>query len=229
MGVLIVTIGLSLFISAMCSLFEATLYSTRMSAVEVALERGDHPARARRFLRMKQEIATPTAAILILNTVANTAGAAIAGVYAAQLLGIAAVPIFSIGLTLAILFLAEILPKTIGATRWRGVWPHIVWPLAGMEKALWPAIWATQRFSGLLTGGAERPRVTEDEVRATIRLGARSGEISPDETRLLNAVFEFDDMLCRQVMVPRQEVTWFDRDGSLEKWFAVVVSITHYL
>lgn len=217
MGILILVVLLTLTVSALCSLFEATLYSTRLSALEVARAGNRHRRAARRFIGMKHDISTPTSAILILNTVSNTAGAALAGMFAAQILGISAVPAFSIALTAAILFLSEILPKTLGATRWKTIWPYIVWPLDAMQKTLKPAIWATRKFSHLITGGPEFPSVTEDEVRATILLGARSGELSAWEHRLLNAVFHFDELLCRQVMIPRQEVVFFEPDWSVAR------------
>jgi CBS domain containing-hemolysin-like protein len=217
MEILILVVFLTLSISALCSLFEATLYSTRMSTLEVARNEDRHRRAAKRFIRMKHDISTPTSAILILNTVANTAGAALAGMFAAQALGVSAVPAFSLVLTVAILFLSEILPKTLGATRWKLIWPYIVLPLDGIQKILKPAIWTTRKFSHLLTGGPEIPTVTEDEVRATILLGARSGELSAWELRLLNAVFHFDELLCRHVMVPRQEVVFLEPGWSLAR------------
>ncbi|MBI4160812.1 MAG: HlyC/CorC family transporter [Acidobacteria bacterium] len=217
MGVLILVVVLALAVSATCSLFEAVLYSTRMATLEVAREEGSHKRAAGRFLQMKREIGNPTAAILILNTAANTAGAAIAGMYAARLYGASAVPLFSLLLTLAILFFGEILPKTVGATRWRSVWPHVVWPLAGMEKVLFPAVWATRHFARLFTRGAQFSAVTQAEVQATIRLGARAGTLTPSEHRLLDAVFHFDELLVRQVMVPRPEVVFLEPDWPLER------------
>ena len=86
---------MTLAISSMCSLFEAALYSTRTSVLEATRSDPKIGDTAKRFLSMKRNIARPTAAILILNTVANTAGATLAGMYAARELGVAAIPIFS--------------------------------------------------------------------------------------------------------------------------------------
>ena len=95
-------------------LFEATLYSTRIGSLEAERAEGKHVRLAERFIAMKANIARPTSAILILNTIANTAGATLCGMYAAQMLGSVWVPAFSVGLTVAILFVGEILPKTSG-------------------------------------------------------------------------------------------------------------------
>ncbi len=227
MTTLLVVAGLTVLISSMCSLFEATLYSTRTGSLEAERAEGKHARLAERFIAMKANIARPTSAILILNTVANTAGATICGMYAAQVLGSVWVPAFSVGLTVAILFVGEILPKTYGATHWRDMWHLIVWPLTLMQRGLSPLIRVTQAFSGFFTGGLGVPAVTEDEIRADIHLGRKAGELSASELQLLNAVFHFDDMLARQVMVARRDVVFFDVHWSLEKCLEVAKETRH--
>jgi len=227
MWLLIAVAALTVLISSMCSLFEATLYSTRMGALEAAHAEGRHRGLAERFLLMKREIAVPTSAILILNTIANTAGATICGMLAAQVLGVSHVPLFSVGLTLAILFVGEILPKTYGATHWRQIWHLIVWPLKLMERGLYPLIFITQRFSLLFTGKHGAPAVTEDEIEATIRLGRQEGELSSSELQLLSAVFRFDETLTRQVMMPRRDVVFFDVDWPLAQCLEIAKRTQH--
>ena len=227
MTMLLVVAGVTVLISSMCSLFEATLYSTRTGSLEAERAEGKHARLAERFIAMKANIARPTSAILILNTVANTAGATICGMYAAQVLGSVWVPAFSVGLTVAILFVGEILPKTYGATHWRDMWHLIVWPLMLMQRGFSPLIRVTQAFSGFFTGGLGVPAVTEDEIRADIHLGRKAGELSASELQLLNAVFHFDDMLARQVMVARRDVVFFDVHWSLEKCLEVAKETRH--
>ncbi len=227
MTMLLVVAGVTVLISSMCSLFEATLYSTRTGSLEAERAEGKHARLAERFIAMKANIARPTSAILILNTVANTAGATICGMYAAQVLGSVWVPAFSVGLTVAILFVGEILPKTYGATHWRNMWHLIVWPLTLMQKGFSPVIRVTQAFSGFFTGGLGVPAVTEDEIRADIHLGRKAGELSASELQLLNAVFHFDDMLARQVMVARRDVVFFDVHWSLEKCLETAKETRH--
>ncbi|MYB52935.1 MAG: HlyC/CorC family transporter [Acidobacteriia bacterium] len=210
MTYLLICGGLTVLISAICSLLEATLYSTRMSALEAEKADGERADKAERFIAMKADIAKPTSAILVLNTIANTAGAAICGMLAARLLGAQWVPAFSVGLVLAILFVGEILPKTYGATHWRSIWHRIVWPLVVLQTALSPAVKITQKFADLFTGARGTPAITEDEIQASIELGGQSGELTPSELELLSAVFRFDDMLTRQVMVPRRDVVFLD-------------------
>jgi CBS domain containing-hemolysin-like protein len=83
MSTLLIVVAVTLFVSAVCSLFEATLYSTRIATLEAAMETGKSVRSASLFLDMKKDVSAPTSAILILNTVANTAGATVAGMLAA--------------------------------------------------------------------------------------------------------------------------------------------------
>ena len=210
MTVLFIVVAVTLLVSAFCSLLEATLYSTRMATLEAAAKTEERRAAAERFLQMKKDISIPTSAILILNTVANTAGAALAGMYAARLIGGPWVALFSIVLTLVILFFAEILPKTYGAVHWRGLWAAVVWPLAVIERGLFPLIRVTRKFSQLFTPKHIPQPVTEEEILAMIHVGGRTGELTAAELRMLDAVLHFDKLLCRQVMVPRSEVAYME-------------------
>ncbi len=227
MTALLIIVTVTLLVSAACSLFEATLYSTRIGALEAALASGRHARPAKRFLQMKENIASPTSAILILNTIANTAGATLAGMVAADQLGAQALLPVSAGLTLGILFLSEILPKTIGATRWHGLWPYIVWPLTTIERLLRPLIYVTRKFSDVFTGGAGAPSVTEDEIQATIHLGGKEGELTRNEMQLISAVFKFDEMVVRQILVPRREVDFLKTDQSLDEVLETVERSGH--
>ncbi len=227
MTVLVLFTALTVLVSALCSLFESTLYSTRIGALEAEKVSGKRPALAERLIAMKSSIGRPTAAILVLNTIANTAGATICGMLVTTVFGEPSILPFTILLTLLILFVGEILPKTFGATHWKRVWHLIVWPLAVMLKVFAPAVWVMHHFSGLFSTKKGPPSVTEDEVQATIALGRKEGELSESEMRLLNAVFRFDDMLTRQVMVPRRDVVVLGADWSLEKAFDVAKQTRH--
>lgn len=227
MTLLVVAAALTVLVSSVCSLFEAILYSSRTGALEAEKADGARPKLAERLIEMKSNIAQPTSAILILNTVANTAGATICGMYATQVLGSALVPVVSAGLTLAILFVGEILPKTYGATHWRTLWHLTVWPLTTMQRVLAPVIKVTQGFANLFTGSHSTPAITEDEIQANIRLGRQAGELTRAEQSLLSAVFQFDDMLTRQVMVPRTDVVFLDASWPLAKCLEVARTTRH--
>lgn len=227
MTLLILVVVVTLVVSAACSLFEATLYSTRISALEAAARGEEHRREAERFLEMKRHVSAPTAAILILNTVANTAGAALAGMFAVQVLGTRWVPLFTVFLTFAILVFSEIVPKTFGATHWQSLWPHVVWPIAFLERGLRPLVGLSQQVAAIFASGRPPSRVTEDEILAMIHLGARHGELSEAELRMLDAVFRLDKVLCRQVMVPRSEVVFLDVGWAAAQWLGLARQTRH--
>jgi CBS domain containing-hemolysin-like protein len=227
MTILILVVGVTVLISALCSLFEATLYSTRQGVLEVEGAGGRHVRAAQRMLELKRNVAEPTSAILILNTVANTAGAAVAGMYAAQILGPSRVPAFSAVLTLLILLFAEIIPKTVGAVSWRAIWPYVVLPIVFLKRVLHPAVWFTRKLADVLTGGKAHEVVTEEEIQAVIRMGGAAGELSAGELQLLTNVFHFDETFVRQVMLPRGEIVFIDVDAPLPECLATVGQTRH--
>ena len=132
-------VGLVVLTSAACSLFEAVLYSVPRSQVD-ALERAGHPGGA--ILRTLQaQVDRPIAAILSLNTVANTGGAALAGAIASRVFSSVWIGYFSAAFTLAILLFSEIIPKTAGV-----VYAH---RLAGpIARPLRSWCWCSHRSSG---------------------------------------------------------------------------------
>ena len=227
MIVLFAVVASTLLISGFCSLFEATLYSTRIATLEAATKEDKHRKAARRMLEMKNDVSIPTSAILILNTVANTAGAALAGMYSAQVFGASWVPAFSVALTFSILFFSEILPKTYGAVHWRSVWSMMVWPLAFIEKGLYPLIRITQAFSQFFTRGHRSPVITEDEILAMIHVGAKAGQLTPAELRMLDSVFHFHKLSVRQVVVPRNEVVFLEVNQPAEELIKIAKQTEH--
>jgi CBS domain containing-hemolysin-like protein len=210
MSALILVIVITLSVSSLCSLFEATLFSTRTGALEASRAAGIRVSLADKFLEMKKNIAEPISSILILNTIAHTAGATLAGMYAAGALGPEHVPLFSAIFTLAILFLSEIAPKTLGAVYWRTLWPYLVWPIRVMKYTLYPAIIVTQAFSRLFHKSTNTPSVTEDEILAIVRLGAKAGEITLDESKLVHNIISLENIPVRQIMTPRTVIMSLD-------------------
>ncbi len=227
MAILLTVVAATLIVSAVCSLFEATLYSTRVAVLESATIKGWHRRAADRFLGMKKDVSAPTAAILILNTTANTAGATIAGMYASRELGPGFVIAFSAAFTLGILLFSEIVPKTYGAVHWRTLWPYVGWPLAWLVQGMKPLVWLTQKLTNLLVAQQPKSLTTQDEVLAMIQLSARSGQLTDFELEILSAAFHCDDMVCRQVMVPRKHVVFLDKSWSLAQCIDVARKTQH--
>ncbi|QTA82890.1 CBS domain-containing protein, DUF21 [Desulfonema limicola] len=220
MGILIVVVMVTILISSQCSLYEAVLYSTRMGTLEAEKTIGKKKVQAVKMINMKTKISTPLSAILILNTITNTAGATLAGMYAGRALGDSMVLIFSICFTLGILFFAEIIPKTIGANQWKNLWPSIVWPLTIMTYILYPFILVIQNVSRLLSyTKSVPPPVTEEDILGTIKLGARGGEISQWESLMLHNIINLETKMVEEIMTPRTVMFTLNEDMTVQEAF----------
>ena len=216
MFVLILVVVVTLSISASCSLGESVLYSTRMGTLESARAMPALRTRAVRMIALKRDISASISAILVLNTVANTAGATAAGMYAATVFPGWGIAVFSVVFTLAILLLAEIIPKTAGATHWRGLWPWIVYPLELTRRALHPLVWLSQRVGGVF-GSAKHATITEDEILALMHIGTQEGEFSRDESRMVRNIIGLEERPVREVMTPRSVIFSLDVELKLHR------------
>jgi CBS domain containing-hemolysin-like protein len=131
------------------------------------------------------------------------------------------VPLFSAGLTLAILFLAEILPKTLGAVHWRKWWPSVVWPVTAISYVLHPFVYITQKFAERLTRGHKFQTVTEEEILAVVRIGAREGEISDRESTMVHNIIDLENKRVREIMTPRTVIFSLDAGMPVEEAFRI--------
>jgi CBS domain containing-hemolysin-like protein len=202
MTTLVLSVGISILVSAMCSLLESVLYSTRLITLEAAAHGGETMARQMKLL--KAEVDKPLAAILIFNTMANTAGAALAGWAAGEVWGSGSLWAFSLFFTLAILFFSEIIPKTVGAVYWRVLWRGSVTPLKIMVALVRPLIWFTQFITRLITKGkAKTPNISEQEILAAAKMGAKAGQISKMEHELIHNIISLEEVRAGDIMTPR--------------------------
>jgi CBS domain containing-hemolysin-like protein len=200
---LLLVVTAVLMTSAICSLFEAVLYSVPVSRIE-ALERAGSPT-GHMLKELRRRVDRPIAAVLSLNTIANTGGGAIAGALAAQVFG-GNIWLFSCVFTLAILVFSEVLPKTIGVVYARGLAPWIARPLQGLVWWFRPLITLTQHATKLVWSGQHEQRVSDDELLTMVGLGLRSGDLQPHEARVIRNVLAFERRTAAEVMTPRTVV-----------------------
>ena len=197
---LIMAVSFAIIISAICSVFEAVLYSLPMSRVEMLAEK--RPATATILKKLKDNIDQPITAILTLNTIAHTMGAAVAGAAAASVFGESNIIWFSIFFTLAILLLSEILPKTIGVEFNWTLAPYIARPLQWMVIVLKPIILICQAVTRLIPR-KNSSLVSAEELTTIARLSRKSGEIEKDQEQVITNILDLRDKTVRQVMTPR--------------------------
>jgi len=201
LNTLLTTITLSICISAFCSLCEAVLYSISTIQVEMLKKSGHSSANLLQNLRA--DIDEPITAILTLNTIANTVGAAIAGAAAVKLFGDENLIWFSGSFTLAILLLAEIIPKTLGVSFAIRLAPYIAPPLCWMVLILKPIVWTCRSITRLLPQSKDDGNYSAEELQTIAALSLKSGEIEADQERVITNVLELQSKIVRQVMTPR--------------------------
>ncbi len=204
MTLFVASVVFVLVVSALCSLTEAALYAVNMTYVRQLAESGSRAGRL--LMNFKQQMERPITAILILNTTANTAGAAIAGAQARTLFGEAAMVWFAAGFTLMVLFCSEIMPKVAGVAYNRTIIRMLAVPLQCAIVVLSPLVWVSQRAARLLHRGEQSPLASEDEVRQMAAMSEEEGSILPIEARLIRNVLQLDEIRVRQIMTPRPVV-----------------------
>lgn len=203
MNLFITSVAIVLIVSALCSLSEAALYAVAPGYVRKLTESGT--AQGKILARFKENMGPPITAILILNTVANTAGASIAGAQARFLFGEAAILWFSALFTIAVLVLSEIVPKVIGVSRNRVISRAVAVPLDLAIRGMWPVVRLTQRLSAAVAGSGE-PVAPESEVKRIADLSAEEGSILQSEATLVKNVLKLDEIKARDIMTPRTVV-----------------------
>ncbi|WP_372865212.1 CNNM domain-containing protein [Spongiibacter sp.] len=218
MAVLALYILLALGVSFLCSLLEAVLLSVNSSYIAAGLAKGQRSARW--WQNCKDDIDKPLAAILSLNTIAHTVGAAGAGAQATKLFGEVYFGVISAVLTLLILVFSEIIPKTLGARYWRQLAPACAVMLHWVQRLMAPLVWLTQWVTLFLSRKQEAASVSRDEFAALAELGVEEGVFSPREARAVRSLLRFSRTLVRDVMSPRPVIFSLDGDSTVEQVLA---------
>ena len=203
--VLILAVTLSIVVSACCSLMEASLYAVPLPYVKNLSESGR--ISGRKLMQLKQNIQRPISAILILNTIANTAGAAVAGWAWGQLygdtLGEWGLVVFSGSFIIAILFFSEIIPKIVGVVYSKKVAPAAAVPLAVLVALLAYPVKVAEAVSSYLHPVKNAPAVSAEEVLSMAALGTEEGALDHFEGSVITNVIGLDQLLVRDVLTPR--------------------------
>ena len=215
-------VGASLSVSFLCSVLEAVLLSVNHPFVALLQGRGDRAGDL--LARMKQRIDEPIAAILTLNTVAHTVGAAWAGAIVARTYGDVWIGAFSAVLTLAVLVFSEIIPKTIGATFWKGLArpsAHVLRAMVVVMKPVIVPLGLVSRWTG-----AKRERqatVSRAEIEVLAEIGRREGTIDEDEFQVMSNVMQLDEITAGEVMTPRIDIVAVPADASVREAINVML------
>ncbi len=202
---------LALAVSFVCSIAEAVLLCITPTYIEsLRLER---PKLARLLRQLRQEsVDRSFAAILTLNTIAHTVGAIMAGIQAKAVFGNNWIGLFSAFMTLMILFVSEIIPKTIGAVYWKKLVKGTAFFIRAMVYILYPIVWLSEKITKLIGQGNLPHALTRDEMIAMAEVGKQGGSIDQHESRIFRNLFRLNTVNVSDIMTPRVVVSALPQD-----------------
>lgn len=212
-GALIFYVVIALGVSFLCSVWEAAMLSTPVSHIELLVQQGSKAGAIMQGLR--QNVEHPISAILTLNTIAHTVGAAGAGAEATAIFGSEFFGIISAVLTLMILVFSEIIPKTLGAVYAKPLTPFTAYSLRVLLVALKPAVFASEFVTRSLRPSEEAPTVTRSELQVMARISAEEGGIKERENRVVANLLQLADVQVETIMTPRTVMVTLQEDETI--------------
>jgi len=217
MLLLVTYVLIALVFSFLCSIAEAVILSVSAPYIALLQERGQRSGEL--LARMKADINGALAAILTLNTIAHTIGAAGAGAQAALVFGSAWVGVASAVLTLLILVFSEIIPKTLGAVYWRQLAPATAWMLQGLVWLLYPFVKLSELLTRGLSHGPLLSGFNREELAAMADISASEGQIGIHEHRILKNLLRLRHTRVSAVMTPRTVIFSLPEKLRVEEFF----------
>lgn len=215
MLVFVLAVSAALIFSFLCSIFESVLLSLGHAQIESLKHRG----RSSGFMmeRFKRDIDVPIAAILIVNTIAHTVGASVAGATYGEVFDESTLWIFTIVFTIAVLLFTEIIPKTLGVTFAQQLATPVAYGIRAFTLALKPFVLLSGYLSRKLRGGAE-PEVTSiEEIRLLAALGRSEGSVARHIASMIVGATHLRHLQAKAVMVPRTDVTILSSDLGVDE------------
>lgn len=216
MGLLLLYLFIALITSFLCSIMEAVLLSTSLSYLKSRFENGDKSAET--MLKQKGDIDKPLSAILSLNTVAHTVGAAGVGAQATVVFGEAYFGVVSAVLTILILFFTEIIPKTVGANFNR--------ELVGVAAKLiqvtifitYPLVILSSFLTRLLSRKNAELTTSREEISALASIGTQEGIFAEKENKIIQNLIKLKNIKVAEIMTPRVVVVTAHEEMTLKEF-----------
>jgi len=207
MGLLLFFLGISIVFSFLCSILEAVLLSVTPSFISIKEQEGSPLAKDLKLF--KEDIDRPLSAILTLNTIAHTVGAIGVGASATkvwennEMITGVVVPVV---VTLAILILSELIPKTLGANYWKSLAGFTVKSLKFMMFVLAPLVWVSQLITKGLKKDKDKSVLSRVDFLAMTQVGEQSGAIKKGESKIIQNLLKFESIMVSDTMTPRTVV-----------------------
>ena len=224
MILLVFFLFLALGVSFLCSILEAVLLSVTPSFVAAFEKR--HPKLGSDLSKLKKDIDRPLAAILSLNTIAHTIGAAGVGAQAMVVFGKPYVAVISVVLTLLILIVSEIIPKTLGALYWRKLTPFTIRILKILIFLSYPLVILSQKLTKFISKKRKRIPVPREEIKSIMDLGYKDGTLLKQESIVLNNLMRFGTLKTKDIMTPRPVIFSLSADLTMKDVFEKYSQLT---
>lgn len=212
---LFIYLSVAIAISFLCSLLEAVFLSVNQPYIELMIKEKKKAGPLLKELKSRTD--RSLAAILSLNTIAHTIGAAGVGAEVLKLFGSAWVAVASAILTLLILVFSEIIPKSIGAANWKRMAPFAARTIKILITLLIPLVVMLEKISHLFQPKGFEEKLTRDEMIATAEMGKRQGIIDKDEARIIRNLLRLDNIMAEDIMTPRTVMFTFHKDQTVEE------------
>jgi CBS domain containing-hemolysin-like protein len=214
MTLIIIVFLAVILISFLCSLLEAVFLSINPAFVALAVK--EHKRSGKLLEHLKENIDRPISAILTLNTISHTVGAAVIGAMVQKQFGDEFVTAASIVLTIAILFLSEIVPKIIGATYWKQLWILATYVIQGLILLLLPLVWMSE-YVGKMFNRPDIASVTREEMLATAEIGVEEGTLHKKESAIIKNLLMLNSMFVSDIMTPRSVMFALEAEETVEE------------
>ena len=207
---LIIAIG----VSFLCSVLEAVLLSLTPSYVEQISTQS--PGRGNTVAKVKHRLDESISGILILNTFAHTMGAVGVGIQATLVFGAEWETLTAVLLTLTILYVSEIIPKTLGAIYWRQLAIPSAYVISWLVKLVYPLVWLSTFITRIFSKN-QGNAISREEIIALASLGHKSGTLASQENEYLTNVLRLGEIRTEQILTPRTVMHSLDQEMTVSQ------------
>ena len=214
MYIFVTAVTVALVVSFLCSIFESVLLSIRPAQVELLVSAG---RRSGRLLKgFKERIDVPIAAILIVNTIAHTIGATVAGASYVEVFSEQSLWLFSATFTVAVLLFTEIIPKTLGVTFAGVLATPVAHAIHWLTVALGPLVTLASKISRWIRGSKEIQATSIEEIRLMTAIGRQEGVVGARTAGIIVRATRLHQLRAADILVPRQQVVALTKEQGLD-------------
>lgn len=216
---------LSHVVSFLCSILEAVLLSCTPGYISLLKKK--QPKVGHILHELKARIDRPLAAILTLNTAAHTFGAAGVGAKVVELYGDHWLGITSIILTLTMLYITEMIPKTLGALYWKNLTPFAAYFIRGLIFITYPFVVSFEYIAKILSHGKKQEIITNEEIKHILAEGTQAGVLKEVEHDMMESIFRLGTRRIGVLMIPRLDIEWLNLKDDPERLMQQIKNSTH--